>query len=215
MGVALEAMSNFNVLNNPAQTREYLDISRRELERLGLLVDKVLRLALYEQQEMHLNLEKVDFPLLVSQVLDSLKLQSEHLGATIRWTPPAEGLFNVQADRLHLVSVVYNLLDNALKYGGPKPIIFINLQNDGDKIHLFLSDNGPGIPEVYRDKIFEKFFRVPSGNRHNVKGHGLGLHYLATVLHQMGGVIHLAHIPERPEGATFQVTLPAATTLPD
>ncbi|MCC6412282.1 MAG: HAMP domain-containing histidine kinase [Saprospiraceae bacterium] len=214
VGVALEAMSDFNVLNNPAQTREYLEISRRELERLGLLVDKVLRLSLYEQQEMRLNLEKVDFPLLVTQVLASLKLQTEHLGATIRWTPPTDAFYNVQADRMHLVSVVFNLLDNALKYGGPKLIVFLNLQNDGDKVHLFVSDNGPGIPEVYRDKIFEKFFRVPSGNRHNVKGHGLGLHYVATVLHQMGGAIRLSNIPERPEGSTFQVTLPAATPPP-
>jgi two-component system phosphate regulon sensor histidine kinase PhoR len=147
-------------------------------------------------------------------VLASLRLQADHLGATVHWDPPSGALFQVRADRRHLVSVVFNLVDNALKYGGPKPEIALRLQNDGDKVHLFVSDNGPGIPPAYRDKIFEKFFRVPTGNRHNVKGHGLGLHYVATVLGMMQGAILLVDQPEATPGSTFRVTLPAATPLP-
>ncbi|MCB0576973.1 MAG: ATP-binding protein, partial [Saprospiraceae bacterium] len=121
--------------------------------------------------------------------------------------------FTIQGDRLHLISVVFNLVDNALKYRGKNaPLIKVFLQNAAPgRIRLVVEDNGTGIEEAYRLKVFEKFFRVPAGNTHNVKGHGLGLNYVANVVQQHGGSIRVES-PTGPDGSgsRFIVELPVA-----
>ena len=101
------------------------------------------------------------------------------------------GYTNLQADRLHLLSVVFNLLDNALKYSKEQPIIEIALEEGNDSIQLRVSDNGIGIATEYKNKIFEKFFRIPTGNTHNAKGYGLGLSYVAHVVQKHNGKIYV------------------------
>ena len=113
----------------------------------------------------------------------------------------------MSGDRLHLASVVFNLLDNALKYAGPQPGIRVELRHTAGAVQLVVHDNGPGIPAEYQSRVFEKFFRVPTGDRHEVKGHGLGLSYVAQVLRQHGGHIRLSSPPG--EGTSFWVELPA------
>jgi two-component system phosphate regulon sensor histidine kinase PhoR len=112
----------------------------------------------------------------------------------------------VRADKLHITSVIFNLLDNALKYGKPNPSIRIELGAEPGQLVLAVIDNGLGIPAVYRDKIFEKFFRVPTGDRHNVKGYGMGLSYVYYVLKRQGGTISVAS--EEGIGSRFTVKIP-------
>ncbi|MCB0545298.1 MAG: HAMP domain-containing histidine kinase [Saprospiraceae bacterium] len=213
VGVALEALNDFEVLNDPEKAREYLSISQLELERLTLLVDKVLRLSTFETQPPRLKMEPVELPDLVQQVLDAMKLQAESVGAEIRFDREPGANFTIQGDRLHLISVVFNLVDNALKYRGKNaPLIKVFLQNAAPgRIRLVVEDNGTGIEEAYRLKVFEKFFRVPAGNTHNVKGHGLGLNYVANVVQQHGGSIRVES-PTGPDGSgsRFIVELPVA-----
>lgn len=206
VGVALEALSDFEALRDPAKTREYLALSKLELDRLSLLVDKVLRLSMFEQQEQRLQMEPLDLLVLLRQVIAAMTLQAERAGAVIRFEPPEAGDFTVSGDRLHLSSVIFNLLDNALKYGGEKPEIRVTLEKTADIVRFSVQDNGIGIAPEYQSKVFDKFFRVPSGDRHDVKGHGLGLSYVAQVLRQHGGSIRVES--EAGSGSVFMVELP-------
>lgn len=192
VGVALEALSDFDVLKKPKQAREYLDISKLELARLTLLVDKVLRLSMFEEKQPRLQMEPLDLAALVRQVLNAMRLQAESAGAEIHFEVE-ENLPLVNGDRLHLTSVVFNLVDNALKYRGKEtPMIRVSLSSLPDgKVCMAIQDNGIGIAPEYQSKVFEKFFRVPAGNVHNVKGHGLGLSYVADVVRQHGGNIQV------------------------
>ena len=206
VGVAIEAMSSFDALKNPAQTKEYLDISKNELNRLSLLVDKVLKMAAFEQKETHLTLETLDLAALTQQVLDSMKLQFEKYNATISLEKTGTD-FNIEADRTHITSIIYNLIDNALKYGGDNPTIHLELQSPFyDFVRLSVADSGQGIPPQYQSKIFEKFFRIPTGDVHNIKGHGLGLSYVASVVKQHGGKLNVES--EVGKGSRFSVFLP-------
>jgi len=205
--VALEALQRFDGLADPQRSREYLDISSQELDRLTLLVDRVLKMSLFEREKMELRPEPLDLYALSSSIVATMQLQFQKYAATVHFESEGEG-FQVQADRLHLSSVVFNLLDNALKYTPKQPQITVSLRRKGQQVHLSVQDNGVGIPQPYQEKVFEKFFRVPQGERHDVKGHGLGLSYVAEVLHQHGGTVTLDSEPGH--GTTVHLILPAA-----
>jgi two-component system phosphate regulon sensor histidine kinase PhoR len=205
VSVAIEALQNFGVAQNPKLTEEYLEISKNELNRLTLLVDKVLKMSAFEEQGLKLSLESVNVADLIQQVVGSLKLQFEKYKAEVSFDRIGQG-FIISADKIHLTNVIYNLLDNALKYSENKPDINVELQDNNSEIKLSISDKGIGIPPEYQDKIFEKFFRVPTGNLHNVKGYGLGLNYVASVIKQHGGKIEVQS--ELNKGSIFTVTMP-------
>jgi two-component system, OmpR family, phosphate regulon sensor histidine kinase PhoR len=204
VSVAIEALRTFNGNIAPEKTKEYLDISANELQRLSLLVDKVLKLSMFEKREVDLKYEPLDMKELVAEVTSSMRLQFEKHHASVHVT--TEGDTTLQADRLHLVSVIFNLMDNALKYKKGKPRINVHIQGGSSKVSLFIDDNGIGIPHEYHDRIFEKFFRVPTGNVHNAKGYGLGLSYVAHVVNRHKGAIRV----ESAEGAgcRFMISLP-------
>ena len=204
VGVAIEALRNFNAMQDPQRTREYLDISSNELQRLSLLVDKVLKLSMFEKKEIDLKYEPVNMKEITDEVVASLKLQLEKKKATVSVT--AEGETGLQGDRLHLLSVVFNLLDNALKYSKEKPVIDIRVTGTNQQVIFSVTDNGIGIPSAYKDKIFDKFFRVPHGDTHNAKGYGLGLSYAARVIQQHNGTIDVTN--NEGNGVTFTIHLP-------
>jgi two-component system phosphate regulon sensor histidine kinase PhoR len=205
VSVAVEALRNFNALQDPVRTREYLDISADELQRLSLLVDKVLKLSLFERQEIELKSDYFDLRTLVEDVMASMRLQFEKYEAKVVLAA-ATADFRLRADKLHITSVIFNLLDNALKYGKPHPSITIDLGAEQGQLVLAVIDNGLGIPAAYREKIFEKFFRVPTGDKHNVKGYGMGLSYVYYVLKRQGGTISVSS--EEGIGSRFTVKIP-------
>jgi len=204
VGVAIEALRNFNAINDPLRTKEYLDISQNELQRLSLLVDKVLKLSMFEKKAIELKYELLDLKGVVDEVVSSMKLQIEKYHATVSTT--VEGDTHLQADRLHLLSVVFNLLDNALKYGNGNTAIKFELKEKENEVELSVTDNGIGISPEYKDKVFEKFFRVPLGNTHNTKGYGLGLSYVSHVIQRHQGKIEIESQPGL--GSKFIITLP-------
>jgi signal transduction histidine kinase len=209
VGVAIEALSNFDALKNPEQTREYLDISKNELSRLGLLVENILRVTAFDQKEFELKLEELDMADVIAQVLDSMKLLFEKYQANVTFNVPSDVDFMLKCDRTHLTSVVYNLVENALKYGGKNIIVEMTTppQYSAEKQVIFsVKDDGAGISKEYQEKVFEKFFRVPTGNVHNTKGYGLGLSYVAGVVAKHKG--HITLMSEEGVGSQFIVYLP-------
>ncbi|MEP6673542.1 MAG: HAMP domain-containing sensor histidine kinase [Ferruginibacter sp.] len=205
VSVAIEAMKNFNALQNPERTQEYLGIAGQELNRLSLLVDKVLRLSMFETQQVELKYEWFDFKELFSEIMDSMELQFQKFNASVNVEIKGND-FSIMADRMHITSVLYNLLDNALKYSKDKPQINIEVESTEEAILLQVKDNGIGIPASYKEKIFDKFFRVPNGDRHNVKGYGLGLSYVAHIINGHKGTIDVES--EEGSGTTFMIKLP-------
>jgi two-component system, OmpR family, phosphate regulon sensor histidine kinase PhoR len=208
VSVAIEALRNFDALQNPEKTKEYLAISSNELQRLSFLVDKVLKLSMFEKHQVELKEEVIDLAVLVKEVVNSMKLQFEKYRAQVN--VQLQGYrFGIEADRLHITSVLFNLLDNALKYSRENPSIHIELKDETERILLCITDNGIGIPVEYHKKIFEKFFRVPAGDTHNVKGYGLGLSYVSYVIQRHHGSIEVESQPGI--GSRFIIKLPAAS----
>jgi two-component system phosphate regulon sensor histidine kinase PhoR len=205
VSVALEALNNFNALNNPERTREYLEISRHELNRLSILVDRVLKMSMFENQALELQKESFDFKTALENILNSLRLQFEKSETAV--TMQVMGTdFNIHGDPIHLTNVVYNLIDNALKYSKENPKIDIALHAANGTLQLKVSDQGIGIASEYQSKIFEQFFRVPNENRHNIKGYGLGLSYVAGVVDLHGGKIDVES--SLGKGTSFTISLP-------
>ncbi len=205
VGVAIEALSNFEVLKNPERTMEYLDISKHELNRLSILVDKVLKMSHFEKEEPELKLEQLNMNMLIQDILDTMKLQFEKLNAKVEFQA-LKTEATLKGDKSHLTSVLYNLIDNALKYSSASPEINISLENSDEQIKLSIADKGIGIEAEYKHKVFEKFFRVPTGDKHNVKGYGLGLSYVASVVKKHKGSIEIESDPGK--GTLFTIFLP-------
>jgi two-component system phosphate regulon sensor histidine kinase PhoR len=205
VGVALEAIKNFKGQNNPELTSEYLNIAQNELNRLNILTDKILKTAIFEDKGVEFNAEPVDLQQLVSQVLGSMKLVLDKQKASVDFRTEGSD-FNLIGGSTHLTSVVYNLLDNALKYSPAEPRISILLQENTETITLRIKDNGMGIAPEYKKKVFEKFFRVPTGDVHNIKGYGLGLSYVDSVIRSHKGSIEVESEPGK--GSEFIIRLP-------
>lgn len=205
VSVAIEAMKNFNALQSPERTQEYLGIAGLELNRLSLLVDKVLRLSMFENREVELKYMPFNFAELLQEVTKSMQLQFEKASANV--STRLNGFdFTIEADRMHITSVIYNLLDNAIKYSKENPEIKIVVDSSEQDITLSIEDNGIGIDPEYQEKIFDKFFRVPHGNRHNVKGYGLGLSYAAHIIVRHQGSIEAKS--DGRNGTIFIIKLP-------
>ncbi|KAB2867831.1 MAG: HAMP domain-containing histidine kinase [Bacteroidales bacterium] len=203
--VALEALNKFNIKENPEKSSEYIKIASLELDRLDFLIQKVLTSSIYESSSTVANFENVNLDDILSDVIKTMQIRFESENATV--TKESIGTdFNIFADRVHIQGVIINLLDNSLKYTNGNPTIHINLISLEKTIILSVSDSGIGIPEEYHGRIFEKFFRVPSNNKHNVKGHGLGLNYVGMVMKQHNGTISVKNNPTR--GCTFTLRFP-------
>lgn len=190
VSVALEALSDFDVLDDKMKAREYIHISQKELSRLGILVDKVLKMSIFEKGAAKFYMEKLDAKALMEEVLNSLKVQFEKQNAEVDLKVTGTD-FEIEADRIHLTNVIYNLLDNALKYHRSKPRIVIEMMDLDDQVKMEISDNGIGIATTDQERIFDRFYRVTTNNQHDTKGHGLGLSYVASVIKRHGGTIEL------------------------
>jgi signal transduction histidine kinase len=205
VGVAIEALKDFKAINNPTLTNEYLGIAQNELNRLSILTDKILKTAIFENKGIEYSPEPIDMGNLVDQVLASMKLVFEKQGANVTFEKQGTD-FSLIGGSVHLTSVVYNLLDNALKYSLINPEIKVTLTAKASQLILSVKDNGIGIASEYRKKVFEKFFRIPTGDVHNIKGYGLGLSYVESVVKSHRGYISVESEPGK--GSNFIITLP-------
>lgn len=205
VSVALEALKNFQVLGNHERTIEYLEIAQGELNRLTLMTDKILKTSSFEANGISIVKEMVNMDTIIREVIAALRLAFEKNNLRVTYTPIGNK-FEIMGNAMHLTNVAYNLLDNAVKYGGINTNLDVVLKESDEMVEFTVRDYGIGIPASYQKKIFEKFVRVPTGDIHNVKGYGLGLNYVSNVVKKLGGKIELDS--DFGKGSSFKIVLP-------
>ena len=181
ISLALDAINNKKVIEDPEGVARYSELIRQENKRMNEQVENVLRLAMLERKELEMNFTSVDMHEFLTEALERFRLKSDSRNATIHLDLAASNS-GVKADRSHMESVIQNLLDNALKYSDGDPEIFIQTANLDDKLLVKIKDQGMGMSAETLRYVFERFYRAPTGNLHDIKGHGLGLAYVREVL---------------------------------
>lgn len=189
MSVALEAIEKFD-LQSVDKKMEYIGIARNEANKLSDLVDKVMQVSKMTELEIKSKQETFDLNALIREILNELEPRINDKKIKVLFENSAEKL-EVFSDLQSLRIIVYNLIDNAIKYTDTEDAqLAINSKQNGKHVDMVVSDNGQPIPVDFRDKIFEKFYRVPqNGQTHNIKGHGLGLYIVESLAKSIGGVI--------------------------
>ncbi|MEO0005868.1 MAG: hypothetical protein RJA20_64 [Bacteroidota bacterium] len=199
-------LQNEKVREDPRLNR-YAGIIKEQVLRLNTQVEKVLQLAKIERDNIELNIEKLDLVELISSISPSIELKVNDKKGTLQLNLTASNTV-VNADRIHLTNILHNLVDNAVKYTRDHPVIQISLHDGpGKKLVLAIQDNGIGIAREHQRRVFDKFYRVPTGNLHNVKGFGLGLFYVKTVCKQHKW--HLEMDSKPGEGTIIRIIMPS------
>lgn len=208
ISLAAQMLNDPVMAKSPAMFKHISGVITDETKRLRLQVEKVLQMSMFERQKTQLKLHNVDVNDLIAGVMSTFKIKVEKFGGTIDADLPAEDMI-VAVDEMHFTNVIFNLLDNAVKYRREEePLsLFISTRIlQEDKVEISIRDNGIGIKKDDLKKIFDKFYRVSTGNRHDVKGFGLGLAYVHKVIKDHKGDIRAES--ELNEGSTFIITLP-------
>ena len=205
ISLATQMLGDEAVTASPSMFKRYLGIIRDENKRLGSQVEKVLQTAQMERGEVQLKLGTVNVHHIIEQVLENISPQIELRQGIIEMDLQAENP-EIQADEVHLTNIIFNLLDNANKYSPEKPIIKITTENTDKGLSIKVIDQGIGMTKESIKNIFEKFYRVPTGNVHDVKGFGLGLSYVKKMVEEHHGKINVQS--KLGEGSEFEVVLP-------
>nr|WP_255709946.1 HAMP domain-containing sensor histidine kinase [Pontibacter harenae] len=205
ISLATDSISNPKVYENPDRIKYYTNIIREENKRMNGQVENVLQIALLEKNEFKMNLQPVDVHLLIVKAIESIKLQVEQRYGQI-WVQLEALEHELNLDEVHLYNVICNLLDNANKYSPTEPIISLTTSNKNGGLLIAVEDKGIGMSKDAQQRVFEKFYRVPTGNLHNVKGFGLGLSYVKAIVQAHHGDIKLKSEPGK--GSRFEVFLP-------
>jgi two-component system phosphate regulon sensor histidine kinase PhoR len=205
VSLACEALQDNDIKKNDTFIKRYISIIEAENKRLGLQVEKVLQMATLDKKDFKLKLEMLDVHEVIDRALENINIQMEKRNGVIKKQLVASSK-EVIADEVHLTNIIYNLLDNANKYSREKPEITITTENKNGGIVVQVSDKGIGMSKEVVNRIFEKFYREPTGNLHDVKGFGLGLTYVKTILDALGGSIGVKS--DIAKGSTFEIYLP-------
>lgn len=200
---ANDALLNFNQATEKEKRDKYLRISQEQLQRLSGLVEQILSMSMERRKTFRLRSEEVLLRPLIDSLIEQHKLKARK-PVIIKSEIVPENL-SVTADRTHFSNVLSNLIDNAIKYSAGETVIHIKCRRLGDRVQIAVSDKGIGIPIEKQKHIFDKFSRVPTGNLHNVKGYGLGLYYVKTMIEKHGGTVSVQSEPGC--GSTFILTL--------
>ncbi len=205
IALAGRMMLKNSTINQDDKIKHYSEIILEENEKLRLQVEQVLNMTALERGEIPLQKKVLDFHELIHESLKGICLQIENKQGNVKLNLDADR-FVVSGDRTLLTNALCNLVDNAVKYSWKKPEISIRTSNIGQNLVVEVSDEGIGIENEYQKKIFNKYFRVPTGDVHNVKGFGLGLAYTKKIVELHGGTVDLES--EKGKGATFTITIP-------
>ena len=206
IAISSEMLMAENASEEPERLKQYAKIIHSENERLKSQVERVLSVATLSAEKLKINEENVDVHEIIDRAVEAQELHLNQRNGTISVAKNAQR-FNVKGDKVHLTNLIYNLLDNAVKYSIDAPKVDIETVNDKHMLSIRIKDNGIGIESKHQRMIFDKFFRVPTGNLHDVKGFGLGLYYVKTVVEAHNGSVEVESEPGK--GSCFIVNLNA------
>ena len=205
----MDALKNEKVVSNPEKTGYFIDIIKEENKRMNKQVETILQAALLDRKEVQLDLKMISIHQLIANAVKNITLPLQEKNGKIELHLDAASDM-IMADELHMANIIGNMLDNAIKYAKPEGVLInISTKNVNKKIQLSIKDNGIGMSKETLSRIFEKFYRAHTGNIHNVKGFGLGLSYVKSVVEAHNGII-------KPEsslgiGSNFIISFPLAS----
>ena len=205
ISLAAQMLEDKNIPNELKNVDHLSKMVREESKRLGGLVEKVLQMAIFDRGNFKLKRKQLDLHSIIRKTLENYSLQFESKSVKVTYEFDANQSL-VYGDEVHITNIISNLIDNAIKYSKDSPTINITTLNKNDGIIVSVKDNGIGISKEYQKRIFEQFFRVPTGNVHSVKGFGLGLSYVKRIAEMHDGSIWLQS--EQGTGSTFSIYLP-------
>jgi two-component system phosphate regulon sensor histidine kinase PhoR len=205
ISLACEVMQDADIRKNEKQLDRYLTVIKDENERLGRQVEKVLQIATLGKGDFKLKIQPIDVNDIIAKAVQNIAIQIENRGGVIDVDFQADESV-IEADEVHLSNIIYNLLDNANKYSPDAPDIKVSTESTKNGVIITVADKGLGISKEIINKVFEKFYRVSTGNVHNVKGFGLGLSYVKTMIEAHYGNISVKS--EIGQGSDFIIFLP-------
>ncbi|MDR2470089.1 MAG: HAMP domain-containing histidine kinase [Tannerella sp.] len=209
ISLASQMLKDTDIVKNPDVFKHIAGVIQDETKRLGFLVEKVLQISLFERQRATLKLKELDANDLLAGVASTFALKVEKYGGTIDIDLQAENAA-IYADEMHITNVLFNLLDNAVKYRRTETSLCLmaRTRNENGKLYVSIEDNGVGVRKEHLKKIFDRFYRIPTGNLHDVKGFGLGLAYVRKIVEEHGGSIRAEQQDEGKNGTKFIIILP-------
>jgi two-component system phosphate regulon sensor histidine kinase PhoR len=205
ISVSSEMLIKSAVSENPEKVRKYAKIIFEENVRLKNQVERILQIASIDKGDYNLRMNSIDLNEIIRSCVSNFEVVISEKKGKIYTDLKAE-LHIIIADKHHLTNVINNLLDNACKYSGEKPEILISTKNSEGKIEMVVKDNGMGISKENQKHIFANFFRLQAGDIHDIKGFGLGLYYVKTVVEAMGGSVFVNS--ELNKGSEFRILFP-------
>ncbi|MCY7329574.1 MAG: HAMP domain-containing histidine kinase, partial [Saprospiraceae bacterium] len=205
ISLAADSIGSPMIMNHPDKIKRFVDIIRQENRRMNSQVERVLQMALIDKKDFQVRLLEVNMHELIEQAAANFSLQVEKREGTLR-TELYSDQPVIQGDATHIASIIHNLLDNANKYSPEKPEIIVRTRSVPMGLEVTIQDHGIGIGKEARKHIFDKFYRVHTGNLHNVKGFGLGLSYVKAVMTAHKGQVDVRSEPGR--GSSFILTFP-------
>jgi len=206
IGLSSEVLLNKDIHKDPERIHRYAQIINAENSRLESQVERVLQLAKLDKGEIQLKKESLNLQELITESVEVFRISAEQNGGTITTAFNQENK-SILADKVHLTNIIHNLLDNANKYSPENPTIEVKLFSSSGGVSVSISDNGKGMNKEQQKLIFDKFYRVPNGSLHDVKGFGLGLYYVKKIITQHGGKVSV--VSEIDKGSKFTFWLPA------
>jgi signal transduction histidine kinase len=205
ISLASQMLKDGSVTKTPRTLQQISSVIQDESKRLSFQVEKVLQMAIFEKGKAGLKFKELDINDIIHQVTTNFRLKVENQQGKIVERLEAKSRI-VLADEVHFTNVIFNLLDNAVKYRKGTPILYVRTWNKNNGVVITVKDNGVGISKENQKRIFEKFYRVPTGNVHDVKGFGLGLAYVKKIVDDHNGQISVES--EIDVGTKFEIYLP-------
>lgn len=205
ISLASQMLQDGSITNTPSTIEHVSRVINQESKRLSFQVEKVLQMAVFNEGRLKLKMKEFDVNKMIETVTGNFELRVKNKNGTLITQIDAEGAF-VKGDEVHITNVIFNLLDNAMKYSKENPEIKVATENRKDKIMISVQDNGIGIAKEHHAQIFDRFYRVPTGNVHDVKGFGLGLSYVKKIVDLHNGTIKVESVVNK--GTKFKIYFP-------
>jgi two-component system phosphate regulon sensor histidine kinase PhoR len=205
ISLASQMLQDGTIINTPKTVEHVSKVINEESKRLSFQVEKVLQMAVFNEGRLKMRFREFNIHETITTVLNNFDIRIKNKKGALNADLKASETL-IKGDEVHITNVMFNLLDNAMKYSTGNPEITVSTEDKNDHIVVMVKDNGIGIPKEHQSQIFDRFYRVPTGNVHNVKGFGLGLSYVKQVIDMHNGKIKVDSAVNK--GTVFSIFLP-------